>query len=79
MGDWILILLRNSGFLLLAAIIIPLVAGVIARRFVFSLDADDERNNPAKAQLLRERQINAPVTPEPDPLVENPWPDFRNR
>jgi hypothetical protein len=77
MRDWTTIpIFQYSAWLLIAGLAIPLIAGAIARSFVFTLDPDDTRKNPEKARLLSERHVGAPETPEPEPSLYQPWPDF---
>jgi hypothetical protein len=74
MREWLSIpIVQHALSLLVAGAIIPLVFGIAARIFVFN-DKDDDRNDPAKARRLM--QLRGPDTPEPDPLVNKPWPDF---
>jgi hypothetical protein len=63
-------------WLLAAGAIIPLVLGIVARIFIFRPDKDDERNDPAKVRRLKEIRDAGPDTPELQPLVNEPWPEF---
>jgi hypothetical protein len=69
-------LVRNALWLLAAGAIIPLILGIVARIFIFRLDKDDERNDPAKVRRMKTIREAGPDTPEPEPLVSMPWPDF---
>jgi hypothetical protein len=68
--------LRASAVLLATAVILPLVLGLIARALFFRRDPDDTSLPKNRGlQKVFDRRSEVP-SPEPDPLGNDPWPDF---
>lgn len=76
MREWLSHLTFNALLLLGAGVALPLVFGLVARFLFFQRDNDDVRNDPAKAIALRKKYSEGPSTPEPEPIADEPWPEF---
>jgi hypothetical protein len=68
-------LFKHTLVLVAAAIVAPMLFGLIARSLFFRRDTDDVRNfHGIESAQHSEREI--PNTPEPEPVRRQPWPDF---
>jgi hypothetical protein len=70
------ILIKHALALIAAAITAPALFGIFARSFFFRRDADDVRNFHG-IESVQHSERDVPNTPEPEPLRNEPWPDYR--
>jgi hypothetical protein len=72
--------LHNALVLLAWAVALPFVIGMLARVFVFRRDEDDivrHEDVHATRMARTEASLIDALKPEPGPLYQEPWPDFK--